>query len=452
MTGVRRARLLLGKDLVLLVRSRGLLAALVLYPLLVAVLVGAVVRYAGQRPPVAFVDEDNLPNVLVVGDERFRVAKTIASVADEVDLIPLDRAEAERRLDTGQVAAAIIVPQGFASSLRGMVESPHLVLETASGGIGGRIDERVQALVYNLNLRLQKAYIRANLRYIDLLRHGGSGSFLGNDFDVVGLERAGALLGDIRARVRDPVVRENALRLEEFVREAELALGQSDSSMRAVANPIELTMRGETGRTWALSARVQAYALALTLAFLCVLLAAGAIAAERDENVLGRLARGLVRLGELVAEKVALVALVALCLGLVLALAFGGAIELGNVVGGEPWARLPLLAFGLVAAGSAFGAFGVLLGVLARESRTATLLAFLVALPLVLVGLVPAGAVEIAGWVSNAYPFVHAVDFFESALYDADPWATLARELAWLVGLAALFGAGARIGVRRLLT
>jgi hypothetical protein len=36
------------------------------------------------------------------------------------------------------------------------------------------------------------------------------------------------------------------------------------------------------------------------------------------------------------------------------------------------------------------------------------------------------------------------------ALYDGSPWATIARETAWLVGLAALFGGLARLSVRRL--
>ena len=45
---------------------------------------------------------------------------------------------------------------------------------------------------------------------------------------------------------------------------------------------------------------MQAYALAVTIAFLALLLAAGALAAERDENVIGRLVRGLVASGELV--------------------------------------------------------------------------------------------------------------------------------------------------------
>jgi hypothetical protein len=149
--------------------------------------------------------------------------------------------------------------------------------------------------------------------------------------------------------------------------------------------------------------------------------------------------------------KIALAAVVALVLGLAIALLFGVTAELVDVPGGEPWGRLPLLALGLAVAGAAFGAFGALVGVLAREARTAVLVAFLAALPLVLIGLVPRGSVESAALASELFPFRHAVDFFQTALYDLDPWGTLARETAWLAGLGASFAAAARLGVRRLL-
>ena len=57
---------------------------------------------------------------------------------------------------------------------------------------------------------------------------------------------------------------------------------------------------------------MQSYALALTITFLALLLAAGAIASESDENAIGRLRRGLISMGELVSAKVALAAVVAL--------------------------------------------------------------------------------------------------------------------------------------------
>src|SRR5207253_4048576 len=176
-----------------------------------------------------------------------------------------------------------------------------------------------------------------------------------------------------------------------------------------------------------------------------LVLAAGSLAAERDRNVVGRLARGLVPLGELVWAKVLLAALVALALGLGVSLVFGAIIQIGNVTGGEPWGRVPLLAVGLLLAGAALGALGALLGAVARDARTASLVALLVVLPIVFLGLVPQEIVPAAGWISDGLPFIHGVRFFSAALYDASPWWRLLREALWLCGLGALFGLLARI-------
>jgi ABC-2 type transport system permease protein len=446
-----RIGLLLGKDLRVLVRSPALLAALIIYPIVFAVLVGLVVRYANDRPRVAFVDLDDLPHVLAVGGEEFNVDRVISEANESAELVPMSEEDANRELENGEVMAVIVVPRGFASRLRGMVESPRLVLKTTEGGLAGRVEQQTQALVYNLNRLLQTAYIEANLEYVKLILEGGEGSFLGNEFDVVGLDEAANILAEIQEQTDDPFVRSEAEKLEVFVREARLALGASDDSLRATANPIELEIDTEAGRTWLLSAQLQSYALGLTLAFICVLIAAAAMAAERDENVIGRLARGLVRLSGLVTVKVLLAAAIGVALGLALAIVFGVLAEAFGVTGGEPWERLPLLALGLAVAGAAFGAFGALIGVVAREARTAVLVAFLAALPIVLIGLVPEGSVSALGWLSDAFPFRHAIRFFEAALFDLDPWGTLARELLWLVGLTLVFATAARIGVRRLL-
>ena len=52
------------------------------------------------------------------------------------------------------------------------------------GGTSGRVRQQVQALVYTLNRKLQRAYIDANLEYVKLLLHGGDGHFLGERFNV----------------------------------------------------------------------------------------------------------------------------------------------------------------------------------------------------------------------------------------------------------------------------
>jgi ABC-type multidrug transport system permease subunit len=441
---MRRVLLVLRKDLRVLRRTPLLLGVLIAYPLLIAALVGLVAGYANAKPRVALVDLDDLPETVAIGGRRFHVDRTIDRVSSEVQLVRLSSGEAERQLETGEVVATLTVPDGFIADLRAMVRSPRLILETTRGGLAPRVTQQVQALVYSLNRELQEAYIETNLEYTKVILEGGKGQFLGRTFSVLGLEGAERLLNELPSGPRLDKIRE-------FVRTAKLALAETDDALRSTANPIELEQAPDRGRTWVLSAQVQAYALALTLTFLTLLLAAGALAAERDENVIGRLARGLVGLGELVWAKVVLAATIALALGLAIAVAFGIAIEIGDVTGGEPWSRLPLLAAGLALTGASLGALGALLGALAREARTASLVALLVVLPIVFLGLVPREVVPVAGLVSDGLPFAHAVRFFAAALYDASPWERVGIETAWLAGLGLVFGALARLEMRRLL-
>jgi hypothetical protein len=437
---VKRVALLLRKDLLVLRRSPLLLTILVAYPLAIAVLVGLVASYGSSKPRVALVDEDNLPATVVLGGHRFHVDRTIREVSKNVKLVRLDADEADRQLRDGRVVAVVTVPPGFVSTLRGMVESPQLKLELSTGAISSRVEQQVQALVYSLNRQLQRAYIQSNLRYVSLILKGGDGSFIGQPITVLGIEKAQRLLA---ADPQTPKTRE----LLDFLHDARLALANTDDALRSTAHPIELVREPGRGRTRALSAEVEAYALGLTITFLALLLAAGSLAAERDENVMGRLSRGLLGLGQLVWSKVALAATVALALGLTIALAFGVIIEVGGVTGGEPWRRLPLLAVGLVLAGGTLGAVGAL----AKEARSASLVAVLVVMPIVFLGLIPEEVVPLAGWVSDLLPFTHAVRFFRSALYDLSPWPELVRETLWLLVLGGIFGVLARVEARRLL-
>jgi ABC-2 type transport system permease protein len=448
---MRAVLLLLGKDLLMLRRSPGVLIALVLYPLVVALIVGLVVRYAGDRPRLALVDEDGLPQVVEVGGVGFDIELLLDRAAEGVDIEQLPRAEAERQLANGEVLGIIVIPDGFQRDIRGMVRQPEIALVTTESGLSTRIVEKVESLIYRVNLGLQRVYIGVNLDYIRLLLEGGEGSFLGDRFDVMGLEEAGRRL-ELLAESADPEVRAEAEDLATFVAEAKAALAATDESLRATANPIKLVREGDGGRALLLSAQVQAYALALTLAFVALLLAAAGIASERDERVFGRLTRGLLSLRELVAEKVAFVALVGAAIGAVLTLVFGLVVEIGDVAGGEPWARLPVVVLGLLLGGAAFAALGVVIGALAREARTATLLAFLVALPIVLLGLVPAGIVDVVGGISLAFPFAHVAKLVGAALGHAEPTGEILREFGWLAGLTLGFGLLARLSVRRLAT
>jgi ABC-2 type transport system permease protein len=435
--------LLFRKDVRILRRSPVLLAALLAYPIVIAVLVGLVAGYASSKPRVAFVDEDGIPPVVQVAGRRFHVQTIIDEVAKNVTLVRMSRTEAARELASGKVVATITVPPGFLDKLTSTVQTPSLILRTGTGGLTPVVTEQTQALVYQLNRKLQDAFVKADLEYVRLIQQGGHANLLGRHFDVLGLDRMEKLLVSLPPDRR-------AAKMKQFVSFARFALGETGSALAATANPIGLERPKTKGRSWVLSAQVQAYGIAVTVTFLALLLAAGATAAERDEGTIGRLGRGLVSLGRLVWAKVALAGAAGLVLGATIAVVFGIVVEVGGVTGGEPWARLPLLLAGVVLAAGAVGAAGTLLGALSREARTASLVAVLVVLPVVFLGLVPRAVAAPAAWISDALPFVHAVRLFNAALYDASPWRAVGGEAAWLLAIGLVFGLLARAGMKRL--
>jgi ABC-type transport system involved in cytochrome c biogenesis permease component len=187
-----------------------------------------------------------------------------------------------------------------------------------------------------------------------------------------------------------------------------------------------------------------ALAVAVSLMFITLLLAAGTLALEREENAFSRLVRGLVSKTGLLAEKAGLAAAcsVSVCL-----LMMGG---LGLFVDLD-WGRFPLWLAALAVAALAFAALGLAIGALTRDVRAASLLAFMLCLPLAFLALVPSGAVapalyDVIRAISAAFPFKPALDALDAALNDAGD---IGGPLLHLAGLTLAFGALGRLSLGR---
>src|SRR4029077_9442883 len=109
---LKRLALLLRKDLLLLARSQALLAVLVIYPLVLSLLVGGVLGGQGARPRVAFVNEDDIPNVVHVGSRTFDFGRIVRQAGQRVELVNLTLPRACQALADGNVVAVVIVPRG----------------------------------------------------------------------------------------------------------------------------------------------------------------------------------------------------------------------------------------------------------------------------------------------------------------------------------------------------
>jgi ABC-2 type transport system permease protein len=449
---MRAIRALLAKDIRILRRSPLMVALLVVYPLALAVLVGAVIADAGARPRVAFVDNDHLPERASVGNLHIEIGDLLRSVKGEVDLVPMSQAKATRALSRGDVVAVVVVPHGFLAQLRSLLSSPTLILETSRGAARDRVLREVQSVVFRLNLRLQGVFLASNIAYLRTLVHGGSTEFLGRKVTVLGLQNAETKVDAILAQLPkdDPSVAP-LTEIAHFAGQTTLALGAAEGTLKATAHPVELHEIVRPGRSYLLGSQLQSYALAVSLCFVGVLLAAGAIALERDENVIGRLSRGLAGPTALIVEKLLLTAIASVILGGLLAVAFGVAVSFEHAGGSQPWLRLPLLVPALAFAGAAVGALGVLVGTLARELRTAAILALALVLPVIFLGIVPRELSPTAARISEAFPFAPSAHVFSDVLFVSAPLGGLASGLAHLALLTLVFGGAARLAARRLL-
>lgn len=411
-------RWLLGKDLVILGRSRLLLALLVVYPVLIALLLGFAISRTPSRPHVAIVDETAPGETLKLGTRRVPVATYVRGLLDQVVPQPASsRAQAVERVSSGAVVAAVVLPAGFAARLSS--EENQAQLEVLYNG---------NALEQSLaRSTIESALAQANLSFSEQIQAG-----------------ARQVIHRLIAEGKLPRFAAENLTLASHV-------------LAAIGQPIRVDSVLLHGRRTPLDEFAVVVAVSLSMMLLCVLLAAGGVALEREEHTLARLLRGhradrgegagtaLVTRTGLLAEKTLLAAIGAFVIAFAMLAAIGAFVTLD-------WSRVALWLLALAVAAIALSAFGVAIGALARELRAASLLALLTTLPLAFLALVPSASVsggfhDVIDVISFLFPFKAALEALDTAVNGAAP--ALSLSLAHLAVLACVFGALAHLGLRQ---
>lgn len=449
-------RFLLAKDLRILRRSPLLVTLLVAYPVLIAVLVGLALSKGPDKPRVAVLDElpQGAASTVTIGGTHVDPRAYGARLAQSVEEVPVhSRAEAVRAVRSGDVLAAIVVPRDLVERLRqaialsGSPQRPTIeVLYNAEDPVKEQfVRSTIESRVAELNRAASTKLTQISAGYLDILLRGGSFSLLGQKLDILGLERSKALVDSVLTRTPRGTPDHEALqRVSGFAGLAIDNLGLSSSVLRSIATPIAVRQTIVQGRRTPLDAFAVAVAVSLSLMLVCVLLAAGMLALEREEHAFGRLVRGLVSRTGVLVEKALLAAGCAAAVTLVMTAGVGLFVHLD-------WGRFPLWVVALAAGGVAFGAMGVALGALAREVRAASLLAILLSLPVAFLALVPSGAVasglyDVVRVISALFPFRATVDAVDAAVNDAGG---LGAALAHLAALVAGWGLLARAALQR---
>jgi hypothetical protein len=447
-------RWLLIKDIQILRRSPFLVGLLVVYPIVIALMIGFALSSPPGKPKVAFYDQ--VPRghgKISFGSQQIDVAHYASQLLSSVSPIRVhSRAEAVAAVRDGRALAAVIIPSNITQQVQSLVTqgvgSPtvEVILNTKDPVERQFVDQAISSRLAEVEQAVSKQVLRVAISDMQQVLNGGNIQLLGQNVNLLGLRNARTIIqGTIAALpARSPL----RVALRQVVGFATLAIqGLSFASpvLGSIGNPLSITETQLAGRTTPTDAYAAAIAVIVSLMFVTVLLAAGMLAMERSENAYTRLVRGLVSPGRLLTEKVVLAGGCASAVALLMAACVSAFIHL-------EWSRFELWVLALALAGLAFGALGVMIGGLARDLSAASLLGLLVSLPIAFVALVPASAVSgalktVLDVVAFMFPFKAALEAVSNAFSGTAPG--IALPLVHLLVLAVIFGGLGRLTLVR---
>jgi hypothetical protein len=444
-------RWLLLKDLQILRRSPLQAVLLVAYPILIAVLVGFAISRGPEDPRVAFLNEVPPNTRINVGGGELPKANVKDRICQRVECIFVsDRAEAEEKVESGDVLAALILPYDLVNKINSLstltpgVPEVEVLVNEENAVKAELVDDRITSLLAQANLAIARRIGAEGGRYLGLLVNGGQFSVLGETIQILGLRTTARILESVTPAL-PPDLRPALEEVTEFAAQARDNLNVAKPLIDRLTQPIEVDKVVVGGESPPLEIFAIAVAATLTLAFVVVLLVAGSLALEREENAFPRLTRGLVSMGGLLVEKVLLGIAVGLMVTLLMLLGmqFFVPLELD---------RIGLWLLAILFSGAALGAAGAALGAAAREVRAVSLLAFMVTLPIAFLSLVPSGAVSPAvfdaiRYLTALFPFKPALQAITAALDEAGPG--IGGPLLHLAALFAAYALIARLALRR---
>ena len=449
-------RWLLLKDLQILSRSPLVATLLVAYPVVIGILIGFALSGGEGKPRVAFLNEVEEGETFSLGTDEgeFGSEQAREQLCSRVECVDVSsRDEAESMVRDGEVLGALILPEDLLDRLRSLTsldpEQPVVdVLVNEDDPVKAQlVDDRISALITEANLILSQRISEQAAGYIDLLVEGGTFTlpFVGDSIDILGLNAAGEILAALEEELPPGADRKAVGRVIEFAETAEDNLEFALPLLGAVATPIAVEKEVVSGGSTSLDAFTIAIAATVTLMFVTVLLVAGSLALEREENAFTRITRSAVGPGGLLVEKLALGVVASITVTLLMLAVLTPFVSVA-------WERVGLIALAILGGGAAFAAFGAAIGSAAREVRASSLLAFMVSLPVAFLSLVPSGTVS--GGVFMAieifralFPFDPSLDAMTAALDASAPG--IGVPLLHLAAIVVAYTALARIALRR---
>jgi ABC-2 type transport system permease protein len=447
-------RWLLVKDLQILKRSPLLVGILIVYPIAIALMIGFALSSPPGKPKVAFFSEVAPGKGRInFGTQQIDVSSYAGELFKSIQPIQVhSRAEAIAKVRSGEALAALIVPADVPAQIQSLVQTGvgnptvDLILNSQDPIERQYVDSAIKSRLSDVESAVSKQVLRVAVSDLQQVLNGGKLNFLGQSIPLLGLRNSRAIIDQaITTLPKNSPTRTALASVSSFANVAIEGLGFASPVLGSIGTPLTVNQTQLAGDTTPTNSYAVAIAVIVSLMFVTLLLAAGMLAIERSEHAYARLVRGLITPGRLLSEKIVLSAACAASVTLLMAVFVSLFVHLD-------WSRFELWVLVLAVAGLAFGALGVAIGGFAKEVSAASLLAFLLSLPIAFIALVPANAVSGAvksglDVVAFVFPFKAALEAINNAFSGTAPGVGL--PLLHLAVLTACFWGLARLGVRR---
>ena len=388
-----------------------------------------------------------------LGTQKLNVASYASDLLRSVQPIKVhSRAEAIAAVRDGRALAAVVIPAELPQQIQSLI-TQGVGNPTVQLYLNGKdpierqfVDQAISSRINQVEQDVSKQVLRVAITDLQQVLNGGSVQILGQTVRLLGLRNARTIVqGTLASLPADSPLRPALNQVISFADLAIQGLGFAKPVLGSIGTPLTVNETQLDGRTTPSDAYAAAIAVVVSLMFVTMLLAAGMLALERTENAYPRLVRGLVTPGRLLSEKVALSAGCATAVTLLMAAFVSLFVHLD-------WGRFELWVAALALGSVAFGALGVAIGAIAREVSAASLMAFLVSLPIAFVALIPASAVSgamktVLDVVAFLFPFKAALQAVSNAFSGTSP--QIGLPLLHLAVLAVVFGAIATLSMRR---
>ena len=176
------------KDLQILRRSPLVTALLVVYPVVIAVLIGFALSRGPETPRVAFLNQVPQEQPFVLAGTEFDIAGARSELCSRIECIPVSSEEQARDMvQSGDALAALILPPNLVDELESLgsltPSQPTVrVLVNEEDPVKARlVDDRISSLVTEANLRISEQVTQISANYLSLLLEGGELQSAGPD-------------------------------------------------------------------------------------------------------------------------------------------------------------------------------------------------------------------------------------------------------------------------------